>query len=33
MGRLSGRYQDLFGEKPSATLALCDARQQAITWL
>lgn len=26
MGRLSGRYQDLFGEKPSATLALGCAR-------
>lgn len=30
MGRMSRRYQKLFGEKPSATIALCEERQQVV---
>jgi transcriptional regulator GlxA family with amidase domain len=33
MGRLSGKYRELFGETPSATLALHHARQQINAWL
>jgi AraC-like DNA-binding protein len=33
MGRLSARYRELFGETPSATLALGRAHRQIDTWL